>query len=620
MTDTMARVRADEIDPGALHAKYLAERDKRLRDDGAAQYVALDNESRYLADPYVDAGYTRAPREVEVEVAIIGGGFAGLMTAARFHTEGLEDVAIIERGSDFGGTWYWNRYPGAACDVEAYIYMPLLEEIGTIPTQKYVGAPEIFEHTRAIGRHYGLYDKALFRTEVRALRWVEEADRWTISTNHGDTITARFVCLGVGQVTRPKLPGIPGIGTFKGHSFHTCRWDFGYTGGDANGNMGKLADKRVAIIGTGATGVQAIPHLGACAEQLYVFQRTPSAVDVRANRPTDYEWAKSLQPGWQRRRMDNFDAIIANMPQDEDLVADSWTDVWRNLLVLAEADGVNGVMERPAEEMRQLADYKKMEEIRRRVDAVVEDKETAEALKPWYNLFCKRPCFHDGYLQTYNRPNVKLVDTKGRGVDRITERGVVFDGVEYEVDLIVYATGFEQNVPVYRAGGFDVIGVDGLSLEDKFADGVRSLHGMITHGFPNLFMMGTLAQAGGTVNFPYCVSEQCRHTAIVVKRCVDEGVVRMEVEQEAEDAWARTMEEKRIDRDQFLADCTPGYYNVEGDTKKSFLNHLYGGGAFEYFDVLQAWRDDRFGKDLALKRAPGSPLETALARSHAAAG
>ena len=604
MAEQPIPVRPDEIDPASLHAKYLQERDRRLRKDGWAQYVDINAQPEYLDDPYVEPGFTRAPIDEEIEVAIIGGGFSALMTASRLKKDGIDDIRIIERAADFGGTWYWNRYPGAACDVESYIYMPLLEEVGTVPSQKYAGAAEIWEHTKAIGRHFGLYENALFQTEVRSLDWDEASGRWLIRTSRGDLIRARFVCLGVGQVTRPKLPGIPGIESFRGESFHTSRWDYGYTGGGPNSVMEKLKDKRVAIIGTGATAVQAIPPLGESAGHLFVFQRTPSAVDIRANRPTDYSWAKALQPGWQRRRMENFDSIIANIPQDEDLVGDSWTDVWRNLLVLSEGDGENGVMERSPEETRQLADYTKMEQIRRRVDMVVKDKATAEALKPWYNLFCKRPCFHDGYLQTYNRPNVTLVDTKGRGVERITEKGLVFEGVEYEVDLIVYATGFEQNAPVYRAGGFDVNGVGGASLEAKFEDGVQSLHGITSKGFPNLFMLGTLAQAGGTVNFPLGASHQCEHVSYILKRCADDNVVRVETTAEAETAWAAQMEAKHIDRDQFLADCTPGYYNWEGDTKKSFLNHLYGGGAFEYFRILQQWRNGRFEKDFHLEHAP----------------
>ena len=145
---------------------------------------------------------------------------------------GVTDVRIIEKGGDFGGTWYWNRYPGAQCDTASLVYMPLLEETGYMPSEKYAHAPEILEHCRRIGRQYGLYDNALFHTQVTSLDWDEADSRWNISTNRGDAFTAQFVGMGTGPLHVPKLPGIPGIETFKGHSFHTSRWDYGYTGGD----------------------------------------------------------------------------------------------------------------------------------------------------------------------------------------------------------------------------------------------------------------------------------------------------------------------------------------------------------------------------------------------------
>ena len=198
---------------------------------------------------------------------------------------------IVEKGGDFGGTWYWNRYPGAQCDTASMVYMPLLEETGHRPTEKYAHAPEILEQCRRIGRQYRLYEKALFQTEVTELRWDDARSRWVVSTSRGDRFTASFVGLGIGPLHVPKLPGIPGIETFKGHAFHTSRWDYDYTGGDPNGApLTGLADMRVAIIGTGATSVQAVPHLARAAKQLLVVQRTPSSVDVRGNAPIDPEW------------------------------------------------------------------------------------------------------------------------------------------------------------------------------------------------------------------------------------------------------------------------------------------------------------------------------------------
>ena len=344
---------------------------------------------------------------------------------ARLREAGFESLRIIETGGDFGGTWYWNRYPGAMCDVESYFYLPLLEETGYMPKHKYSFAPEILEHARRIARHYHLYDDALFQTSITGMRWDESDQRWIISTNRGDRFKAQYVAMANGPLSRPKLPGIPGINDFKGYTFHTSRWDYRYTGGDSCGNLEKLKDKRVGIIGTGATAVQCIPHLGEAAKHLYVFQRTPSSIDVRNNRETDPDWVASLEPGWQRRRMENFNILVSGGDQDVDLVHDGWTDIFRNLTgIVAEAGLEEARARLTAHERAQLlgaVDYRKMNQIRARVDAIVKDHATAEALKPWYRQFCKRPCFHDEYLPTFNRPNVTLVDTNGHGVERLTE-------------------------------------------------------------------------------------------------------------------------------------------------------------------------------------------------------
>ncbi len=401
------------FDPDALRAKYREERDKRLRRDGNEQYVEIAGDfTRFIDDPYVEP-FEREPLTDDIDVVVIGGGFGGLLTGARLREAGIDGVRIIEKGGDFGGTWYWNRYPGAMCDVESYIYLPLLEDVGYVPTEKYVHAPEILAHCHAIAEHFGLYDDVCFQTEVTRLDWDEAAARWIISTNRGDAMRARFVCMANGPLHRPKLPGIPGIESYAGHSFHTSRWDYGYTGGDSDGGLTGLAGKRVGIIGTGATAVQCIPHLAEGAKQLLVFQRTPSSVDVRNDRPTDPEWAASLQPGWQKRRMDNFNILVSGQLEAEDLVNDGWTDIiGRLLLRLRQANDGEAFTASSLASTLEMADFEKMEQIRSRVDTIVHDPATAEALKPYYRQFCKRPCFHDEYLDTYNRTDVTLVDTQ----------------------------------------------------------------------------------------------------------------------------------------------------------------------------------------------------------------
>lgn len=575
------------FDPDVLRGKYALERARRLRADGLAQYVEVAGPfARFAEDPWADSDFTREPVADEVQVAIVGAGFGGLLTGARLRELGVEDVRLIDKAADVGGTWYWNRYPGVACDVESYVYMPLLEELGYLPTEKYAKGAEILAHCRRIAEHYDLYREACLQTEVTEIRWDPADSRWVISTDRGDAIRARFVVMSNGYLQKPKLPGIAGIETFGGHAFHTSRWDFRYTGHGLEG----LADKRVGIIGTGATAVQCIPHLAASARHLFVFQRTPSSVDVRANLPTDRQWAASLEPGWQRRRIENFQVLTNGGQADEDLVADAWTTITKRLPVMR-PDTTGDLTPAQRAEAVELADFAKMEEIRARIDTLVTDRATAEALKPWYGYYCKRPCFHDEYLQAFNNDNVTLVDTGGRGVERITENGVVVDGVEYELDCLIFATGFEVGTDYTRRTGFEVIGRDGLTLTEKWADGVRTFHGLHVHGFPNCFVE-SIAQSGFTVNFPYLLDVQARHVAWVIASAVGGGIVEIEATAQAEADWVDTV----LRRSALVAErrraCTPGYYNREGWVdERTQLGSFFIGGPTEYADTLESWRD-----------------------------
>jgi cyclohexanone monooxygenase len=561
-----------------------------LREDGNEQYVDISEYAQYLDDPYTRPA-SREPLFDEVTVAIIGGGFGGLLAGARLREAGIEDLRVIEKGGDFGGTWYWNRYPGAACDVESYIYLPLLEEIGYIPKKKYTDAPEILAHSRAIGEHFRLYDNSCFSTEVTGMVWEESSCRWIISTNRGDRMRARWVIMANGPLHRPKLPGIRGIESFRGHTFHTSRWDYDYTGGDSTGGLSKLADKRVGIIGTGATAVQCVPHLGAAAKELYVFQRTPSSIDVRNNRATDPEWAESLQPGWQRERMDNFNTLVSGGYAEVDLVNDGWTDIIAKLLIrLRSQEKIDLSADSLARNM-ELADFEKMEQIRSRVDQLVTDPATASALKPWYRQFCKRPCFHDEYLDTFNRPSVHLIDTDGQGVQLITEKGVVVNGVEYELDCLIYATGFEVGTEYTRRSGYELQGVDGETLTQHWADGTRTLHGFHSRGFPNCFIVSQ-TQSGFTVNFPHMLNEQAIHLAHLIARLEQSGLTRAEVTAEAEEKWVRTIVDLAQNNIKFLEACTPGYYNNEGKpAARSLQSGSYGGGPVAFVKVLERWRE-----------------------------
>jgi len=579
------------FDPNQLRERYRAERDKRLRTDGNEQYVNVAGQfAHYLEDPYTER-VERAPVTDHVEVAVIGGGFGGLLSAARLRKAGFKDIRMIETGGDFGGTWYWNRYPGAACDIESYIYLPLLEETGYMPKEKYTKAPEILEHSARIAKHFNLYENALLGTGITGMEWDEDRKVWTILTDRNDRFTAQFVIMSNGPLNRPKLPGIPGVESFKGHSFHTSRWDYQYTGGDSTGGLTKLKDKVVGIIGTGATAVQCVPHLAEGAKHLYVFQRTPSSIDVRNDRPTDPEWAKSLQPGWQRRRMENFNTLVSGGYEPEDLVQDGWTDIIRNILFIASSGDKKGLSPERLAELAELADFKKMEQVRARVDEVIKDPEVAAKLKPWYRQFCKRPCFHDAYLNAFNRPNVTLVDTGGQGVERITEDSIIVDGVEYKVDCLVYATGFEVGTDYTRRAGYDPVGKGGVHLKDHWADGMRSLHGLAVNNFPNMFLMGP-GQAGFTANYPHLLDEQAEQIAYILSEVSARQAGTFEASPEGEAAWVQQIIEKAVMRQQFLEECTPGYYNNEGKpSDRAAQNNSYGEGPNAYFRILKAWRE-----------------------------
>ncbi len=580
------------FDPDALREKYRIERDKRLRDDGNEQYQEMTGDfSHYIDDPYLDEVIERQPLNDEVDVVIIGGGFGGLLAGARLREVGIKDIRIIEKGGDFGGTWYWNRYPGAACDIESYIYLPLLEELNFIPKEKYTHAPEILAHSKAIGEKYGLYDNACFQTEVEELEWDDGTARWIIKTNRGDTMKARFVCMSNGPLNRPKLPGIKGIDDFKGHTFHTSRWDYDYTGGGPDGSLDKISDKRIGVIGTGATAVQCVPHLGEGAKELFVFQRTPSSIDVRDNTPTDPEWAASLEPGWQKKRMENFNTLVSGGIEEEDMVNDGWTEIIRNLLTMVNFKGEDLDPMEIVQKL-ELADFQKMEQVRARAQEIVDDPNTAESLKPYYRQFCKRPCFHDEYLPTFNRDNVHLIDTDGKGVDCITEKGIVANGTEYELDCIIFATGFEVGTEYTRRSGYDLIGKDGLHLSDKWKDGIRTFHGLHSRGFPNLFIISQ-AQSGFTANFPHAMDEQAQHIGYILSQCLDSNITTVEASQDAEDAWVEEIISLARFSESFQASCTPGYYNNEGKPNpKSVQNGFYGAGPNAFFRKLREWREE----------------------------
>jgi cation diffusion facilitator CzcD-associated flavoprotein CzcO len=569
---------------------------RQVRTDANAQYIEVTGDfSNFVDDPYAPAA-ERKPVTDHVDVVIVGGGFGGLLMGGRLREAGFDDIRVIEKGGDFGGTWYWNRYPGAMCDVESYCYLPMLEELGYVPKHKYSFAPEIMEHSKNIATHYGLYDNALLSTGVTHTEWNDDTDRWTITTDRGDEMTARVIVMANGPLNRPKLPGIDGINDFGGHTFHTSRWDYEYTGGSNEGGLDGLANKRVGIIGTGATAVQCVPHLGAAAKELYVFQRTPSSVDVRNNRETPPDFLEGQETGWQYRRMDNFNKLVTGADQDEDLVNDGWTDIFRKLTGIAAKTASKELGRRLTRheraELMEMADYRKMESVRRRAQEIVDDPDVAESLKPYYRQFCKRPCFHDEYLPTFNLANVHLVDTDGKGVERFTETGLVANGEHIELDCIIFATGFEVGTNYVRRAGYDTVGRAGRQLSEKWKNGLRTVHGLQTEGFPNAFFMG-FNQGAVTVNIPQTLNEQAVQIAYMLDQVRARGGSQIEATPEGEQAWVDEMIDKERLGAKFRAECTPGYYNNEGvaENPNGFFSANYGAGPVRFFEILSDWRE-----------------------------
>jgi cyclohexanone monooxygenase len=579
-----------DIDVEALRRKYAEERAKRLQTQESNREPEPNLTGKFAnfdRDVYADPNFTRAAIKEETDVVIIGGGIAGLLAGARLYEKGIKKIRIIEKGADFGGTWYWNRYPGAACDVESYSYLPMLEETGFMPSERYPKANEIYAYLKSIAERYELYPAALFQTLVSALKWDEKRSRWNVRTSRGDEFDARFVISCTGPLSAPKLPKIPGIETFKGHTFHTARWDYKYTGGDQNGGMTGLNDKVVGIIGTGCTAVQALPPLAEASKHLYLFQRTPSFVDERGNRPTDPVWFKSQKPGWQAERQHNFASQLSGAHEPVDLIQDGWTDIVKRMPIPI-ADNTNP----PDPVEMEKAGLRVAERNRRRVERLVKDKATAEALKPYYHYFCKRPTFHDEFFDAFNRPNVTLVDTEGRGVERITPNGLVVKGKEYPVDCLIHATGFDYLKDYAVESGFDAVGPGGLKLSQHWKEGPRTLMAIQTDKFPNFFFV-RLPQAGISPNYTHMATEQTFTIAYLIDQCMKQGKATVEAKTAAVDAWVNDVVAMSAPHRAFLETCTPGQYNFEGDPAKERLgqlNELYAGGPIKYLGMLREIR------------------------------
>ena len=597
---------ADTLDIPALREKYRVEKERRVRRDGQAQYVKLGGGATgdYAVDPYT-AVAPRAALDEDLDVLVLGAGWGGIIASYHLVSEGVTAIRNVDTAGDFGGVWYWNKYPGVQCDNDAYCYLPLLEEMGYLPSKKFSDGAEIQAYARSIAERFGFAEKALLHTQATSFRCDEGSRRWTVTTNRGDVLRPRFVIMAPGVLNMPKLPAIKGIDAFKGKLFHTSRWDYGYTGGSAtNPVLDKLADKRVAIVGTGATAIQAVPHLSRYARQLYVIQRTPSTVDERPNPPTDPAWAASLHPGWHQERIANFHrgAQEIYQPGEADLICDIWTEINRNLAAEMAAEGRELTMEEFMEK-RELMDFRVMERLRARCDELVNDPATAAALKPWYHHMCKRPLSSDEYYPSFNRPTVTLIDvSETQGIQELTENGFIANGTEYPVDCVIFASGFEVTSDLERRWGIPVFeGVDGLSIYDHWRDGPLTFHGVTSHGFPNMGFIGYI-QGGINSSVTEQFGKQGQHAAWIFAECTRRGITRVEPSQAAQDGYVARYAEIKPDLSALQSRCPPGYFNNEGETNPKWALFPGWGYGWDNFDAMVAdWRarGDLEGMDLS---------------------
>ncbi|MGI5219234.1 flavin-containing monooxygenase [Nocardia sp. CA-290969] len=611
-TPQMSRAGLEE-----LEQKYLEERDKRTVVQTG--YTTIKDESEWAADPFAPDPSPREPVRKDLDHLVIGAGIAGVTMAANLQGAGFDDYLVVEKGADYGGTWYWNRYPGIHCDTESYIYFPMLETVDYVPSQKYTPGHEIRGYIRKLAEHFGLEAKTLFQTRVIDVHWNDEAARWIVQTDRGDEIRSRHLMLASGGLLhRPHLPAIPGVETFKGRSFHASRWDYEYTGGNPTGNLTKLVDKRVAIIGTGATAVQAVPKLAESAGKLYVFQRTPSVVDERNQQHTDHETWQTVarHPEWQAERRHNFEAQIFAIPTDENMVNDNWARIFRNPPPEVGPDGSVDMEE--YSKIVQAIDVEEMERVRRRVEETVEDPKTAEALKPYFHRFCKRPTFNDEFYPAFNRPNVELVDTEGRGVERISEHALHFGNRDFEVDVIIYATGFDSMTTPTRAGGFDVVGRSGVSLDDYWANGVRTMHGTCVHNFPNMYIIGNGRHSSAGPNYTQLAETHIEHVVGILEKLKERGADVFEVREKGEEYWASVVAQRSQYDEEFQKSCTPNYWNNDGKLREGLRPQaadVYAGSTRHYGDELREWRETADLEEYCTIRTAESASENSVSIS-----
>ena len=474
----------------------------------------------------------------DVDAVVVGAGFAGLYAHHRLRQLGLT-VQGYEAAADVGGTWWWNRYPGARCDVESmdycYSFSPELEQDWTW-SERYATQPEILRYVNHVADRFDLRRDIRFETRVTGATWDETAQRWHIVTDRGDSVSAQFCVMATGCLSAAKQPEIDGIDAFRGPTFHTGRWP--HEGVDFTG-------LRVGIIGTGSSGIQSIPVIAQQAAHVTVFQRTPNFTMPAKNAPLDPESVHARKARYREHRQamrESRAGVVVPMPEDSALSVDAdarearFAAAWETGTLYGMVSAYNDLLiDRDANDTA--AEY-----VRSRIRDIVADPEVADRLSPRNHPFgTKRPCLDTEYYATYNRDNVTLVDVRSTPIVEIASAGVRTTTDEYTLDAIVFATGFDAMTGPLL--GPDITGVGGATLRDKWAAGPRTYLGIATAGFPNLFTITGPGSPSVLVNMMVAIEQHVDWVAECIAYLGARGVASIDATVEAEDRWVRHVNE-----------------------------------------------------------------------------
>jgi len=480
----------------------------------------------------------RRTAEAAYDVVVVGAGFSGLYMLHKMRSRGYS-VRVYEAGDGVGGTWYWNRYPGARVDIESQEYSYSFDETLELEwewTERYASQPELLKYINHVADRFDLRRDVQLNTRVTAARYDEATKRWAVTSDRGDKVTAKFVVMATGCLSVPKDPDLPGLKSFKGKSYHTGRWP--HEGVDFTG-------QRVAVIGTGSSAIQSIPQIAKQAAHLTVFQRTPNFSLPAQNGPVNQavveDWKANRETYRQRQRTSGFGSIL--IKDNQPLAADVAENERKRLY--EDAWGVGGfcllgtfsdlILDKAANDTA-------AEFVREKIRGIVKDPQTAEKLLPTnHPIMTKRPCVDIGYFETYNRDNVTLVDLQATPIEEITATGIRTSAAEYTVDSIVLAIGFDAMTGALF--NIDIRGRGNLSLKEKWHGGPRTYLGLMVAGFPNLFTVTGPGSPSVLSNMIVAIEQHVNWIGDCISYLSDRQMGAIEASEDAENEWVSHVNE-----------------------------------------------------------------------------